>query len=98
MRSAYASTLCLTAVALALSVTAAAPVAAGDPSGSPAPAASGKPPDTLKSRLSDKASDEQRVDDCNVPPERRGPKKRPTECGNGGSPAPPSASAAPRGN
>jgi hypothetical protein len=33
--------------------------------------------ESLKERLSDKASDEQRVDDCKVPPERRGPKKRP---------------------
>ena len=33
--------------------------------------------DTLKSRLSDKASDEQRVDNCNVAPERRGSKLRP---------------------
>jgi hypothetical protein len=33
--------------------------------------------DTLKSRLSDKASDEQRVDNCNVAPERRGSKERP---------------------
>jgi len=27
---------------------------------------------TLKERLSDKASDEQRIDNCGVPPERRG--------------------------
>jgi hypothetical protein len=33
--------------------------------------------DTLKSRLSDKASDEQRVDNCKVTPERRGSKERP---------------------
>jgi hypothetical protein len=32
---------------------------------------------TLKERLSDKASDQQRVDDCRVPPERRGPVRRP---------------------
>jgi hypothetical protein len=36
--------------------------------------------ETLKERLSDKASDEQRVDNCNVPPEKRGPKKRPDKC------------------
>jgi hypothetical protein len=36
--------------------------------------------DTLKNRLSDKASDEQRVNDCKVPPERRGKRERPTEC------------------
>ncbi|HSU05975.1 MAG TPA: hypothetical protein VLI93_10400 [Acetobacteraceae bacterium] len=32
---------------------------------------------TLKERLSDKASDEQRVDNCKVPLGRRGPKARP---------------------
>jgi hypothetical protein len=38
-----------------------------------APAATGK------ERLSDKASDEQRVDDCKVPPSRR-TRPRPTGC------------------
>jgi hypothetical protein len=32
---------------------------------------------TLKERLSDKASDAQRVDNCRVPPERRGAVPRP---------------------
>ena len=32
---------------------------------------------TLKERLSDKASDAQRVDNCGVPPERRGTLPRP---------------------
>jgi hypothetical protein len=32
---------------------------------------------TLKERLSDKASDAQRVDNCRVPPERRGTLPRP---------------------
>ena len=32
---------------------------------------------TLKERLSDKASDAQRVDNCHVPPDRRGPLPRP---------------------
>jgi hypothetical protein len=36
--------------------------------------------ETLKERLSDKASDEQRVDNCNVPPEKRGKKQRPDGC------------------
>lgn len=36
---------------------------------------------TGKERLSDKASDEQRVDNCKVPPERRGPAARPDACG-----------------
>ena len=39
-----------------------------------APAATGK------ERLGDKPSDNQRVNDCRVPPEKRGPLKRPTEC------------------
>jgi hypothetical protein len=34
-------------------------------------------PQTLKERLSDKASDEQRVDNCRVPVERHGIKPRP---------------------
>ncbi len=32
---------------------------------------------SAKDRLSDKASDERRVDNCRVPPERRGSKPRP---------------------
>jgi hypothetical protein len=38
-------------------------------------------PKTLKERLSNKASDEQRVDNCHVPPAQRGPTPRP-DCGN----------------
>ena len=37
-------------------------------------------PKTLKERLSDKASDEQRVDNCKVPVELRGSKSRPDAC------------------
>jgi hypothetical protein len=40
----------------------------------PAPAQEAQ---TLKERLSDKASDAQRVDNCHVPPERRGTLPRP---------------------
>jgi hypothetical protein len=36
--------------------------------------------ETLKERLSDKATDDQRVDNCNVPPDRRGPRVRPQGC------------------
>jgi hypothetical protein len=36
--------------------------------------------ETLKERLGDKASDEQRVDNCKVPVERRGTKVRPNSC------------------
>jgi hypothetical protein len=42
-----------------------------------APVASAQQLLTLKERLSDKASDAQRVDNCRVPPERRGPVPRP---------------------
>jgi len=38
------------------------------------------PGKTGKERLGDKASDEQRVDNCKVAPERRGPKVRPDDC------------------
>jgi hypothetical protein len=38
------------------------------------------PAETLKERLSDKASDEQRVNNCKVPKERRGTKPRPEGC------------------
>ena len=41
--------------------------------------------ETLKERLSDKASDEQRVNNCHVPPERRGTKPRPVDCTPGAS-------------
>jgi hypothetical protein len=37
-------------------------------------------PQTLKERLGDKASDEQRVDNCKVPLDRRGSKIRPDSC------------------
>jgi hypothetical protein len=46
----------------------------------PPPAAPKTEGETLKERLSDKASDQQRVDDCHVPLERRGPEKRPDNC------------------
>jgi hypothetical protein len=49
--------------------------------------------DTLKERLSDKASDEQRVDNCKVPADRRGAKQRPDTCAPSGG-----AIAAPRGH
>ncbi|WP_250500094.1 hypothetical protein [Caballeronia sp. GAWG1-5s-s] len=45
-----------------------------------ASASAASEPKTLKERLGDKASDEQRVDNCKVPPERRGAKARPDAC------------------
>ncbi|MBN3762925.1 hypothetical protein [Burkholderia sp. Ac-20365] len=37
-------------------------------------------PKTLKERLGDKASDDQRVDNCKVPMAERGSKHRPDDC------------------
>jgi hypothetical protein len=37
-------------------------------------------PKTLKERLGDKASDEQRVNNCKVPVDQRGSKSRPDRC------------------
>jgi len=51
-------------------------------------------PHTLKERLSDKASDQQRVDNCHVPPERRGTAPRP-DCVDEPGPAAPAAKAEP---
>jgi hypothetical protein len=42
-----------------------------------------EPVRTGKERLGGKASDEQRVDNCKVPPDLRGPKPRPQQCGEG---------------
>ena len=39
---------------------------------------------TAKERLGSKASDEQRVDNCKVPLDLRGPKPRPHECSSDG--------------
>ena len=48
---------------------------------------------TLKERLSDKASDAQRVDNCHVPPERRGALPRP-DCAEKPQPTIPEAKVA----
>ena len=44
-----------------------------------------EPNRTAKERLGGKASDEQRVDNCKVPLDLRGPKPRPDQCGDGSS-------------
>jgi hypothetical protein len=54
---------------------------------SAAAASAGHQQQTLKERLGDKASDEQRVDNCKVPPERRGSKIRPDSCDHAPNPA-----------
>jgi hypothetical protein len=45
-----------------------------------------QPVRTGKERLGGKASDEQRVDNCKVPLDLRGPKPRPDDCRHGASP------------
>ena len=42
-----------------------------------------EPTRTGKERLGGKATDEQRVDNCKVPPDLRGPKPRPDDCDDG---------------
>ena len=44
-----------------------------------------QPVRTAKERLGSKASDEQRLDNCKVPLDLRGPKPRPDQCGDGAS-------------
>ena len=46
------------------------------------------PTRTVKERLSSKASDEQRVDNCKVPLDLRGSTPRPDDCGDAASTAP----------
>ncbi|HYG85916.1 MAG TPA: hypothetical protein VD978_06630 [Azospirillum sp.] len=50
------------------------------PTGTRPPIQEAAPAKTAKERLSDKASDEQRVNNCKVPLDRRGPKVRPEGC------------------
>ncbi len=44
-----------------------------------------RPTRTGKERLGSKATDDQRIDNCKVPPDRRGRKPRPDECGEAAS-------------
>ena len=74
--------LLIAALALALfsSVAYAQPTASGDASAQAAITQPVGPVRTSKERLGDKWSDEQRVDNCKVPPDKRGPKPRPETC------------------
>ena len=67
------------AVAVVVQVGSAAIGAASHQEGEPKPFKT-EPTRTGKERLGGKSSDEQRVDNCNVPPELRGPKPRPDQC------------------
>jgi hypothetical protein len=70
-----------------LGAFAAAPLAADEPAPTMVPASVQSPTEqaptpvkTGKERLSSKASDDQRVDNCKVPPELRGTAVRPNTC------------------
>ncbi|HML13086.1 MAG TPA: hypothetical protein VK456_07240 [Xanthobacteraceae bacterium] len=67
----------LLAVALAAPLAHAQPAGAG---GDAAARAAPAPVRTGKERLGEKWSDEQRVDNCKVPPDKRGAKARPDTC------------------
>jgi hypothetical protein len=73
--------LLIAAVGLALSsaVAHAQPTASGDAATRGATGVSG-PVRTGKERLGDKWNDEQRIDNCKVPPDKRGTKPRPDTC------------------
>lgn len=66
---------------LVLALGAAGALAQSAPTGTPVKTG---PDKTGKERLGGKADDEQRVDNCKVPPDRRGPKPRPDGCAQGG--------------
>ncbi len=68
------------AAGLALALGAAGP----QDRGAPASPVETEPQKTGKERLGGKADDEQRVDNCKVPPDRRGPKPRPDSCDHHG--------------
>jgi hypothetical protein len=84
----------VTASVLAASAILAASVAADEPVPTAAPSAQSPseqtsvPVKTGKERLSSKAADEQRVDNCKVPPERRGTTVRPDTCESKEPPVP----------
>jgi len=74
--------MCASARAALLALLVALPAGAAEPQRLPAPQAPPRPvpsPLTAKERLSGKWTDEQRVDDCKVPPERR-TRPRPAAC------------------
>ena len=74
MRSTCSGTLGLL-LALCLALPANAQNGVAQPASNPA-----DPPLTGKERLGRKWSDEQRIDNCNVPADKRGAKPRPSEC------------------
>ena len=78
LRAALRVVVSMLILLVALAVPGATPAAEGE-------ASHVQPTGTAKERLSGKASDEQRVDNCKVPIDLRGQKPRPDECGDGAS-------------
>ena len=66
--------------ALGLAGTSAVARSQPSPGAAPAPTQAGGPVRTGKERLGNKWSDEQRIDNCKVPPDKRGTKPRPDAC------------------
>ena len=85
-RPAFGMTFLLIAAALSPSVAqqrAAADAWGAPPSAATSAAAPRDPPGApAKERLGEKWMDDQRVDNCKVPPDKRGPKPRPDSCSN----------------
>jgi len=73
--------VCRTTLVCLVALGLIAPVSAQH-SGSPAPSGGAAQQRTLtgKERLGRKWTDEQRIDNCNVPPDKRGTKPRPSAC------------------
>jgi hypothetical protein len=76
------SLTCVRIAVLALAIALPAGIAQAQPSAAVRAAASEPPAPvrTGKERLGNKWSDEQRLDNCKVPPDKRGTKSRPDTC------------------
>jgi hypothetical protein len=79
MRSTSSGTLVFFALCIALQICPVLPANAQDSAGQPPPDPV-NPTWTGKERLGRKWMDEQRIDNCNVPIEKRGAKPRPSRC------------------
>jgi hypothetical protein len=79
MRSTSSGTLSLFALCIAVQICLALPANAQKSAGQPAPEPA-NPTQTGKERLGRKWMDEQRIDNCNVPIEKRGTRPRPSRC------------------
>jgi hypothetical protein len=88
-RSTIMLSLPVRAIAMAFAIqAAAASTAVTSCKGQDAKQFSAEPTRTSKERLGGKASDEQRVDNCKVPPELRGSRPRPDDCPDAASTTP----------